>query len=197
MFSFLQIGSLINVGHYRILCCRFIFCRTALALCAPASHRHEFLPECLPHLPEPVDPNSNVSQSAIMQLADTFGIVNQFVFSKEILPSKPGHNVSATERLPETEEEDNGSWWNISIISTKKFRNCINWKKHLNTLLPTLPTNRLQVTPSLILSSSSSLSNKDLLRLGNLDMKYSLSCYFIFFSFSKLMVCDMIIVIVI
>lgn len=109
MFSFLQVGSSINVGHFRILRCRFIFCRTALALYAPASHHDEFLPECLPHLPEPVDPNSNVSQSAIMQLADTFGIVNQFVFSKEILPSKRGDDDSATERIPETEEDDNGS----------------------------------------------------------------------------------------
>ncbi|XP_042420808.1 protein SCAI-like [Zingiber officinale] len=90
----------------RRLLLRFIFCRTALALYAPAWHHDEYLPECLPHLPEPVDPNSYISQSAIMKLADTFGIINQFVFSEEILLSKHGDDDSAMERLPETEEDD-------------------------------------------------------------------------------------------
>ncbi|KAG6486491.1 hypothetical protein ZIOFF_055067 [Zingiber officinale] len=106
LYNYYNIAWYSNVCHFRILCCRFIFCRTALALYAPAWHHDEYLPECLPHLPEPVDPNSYISQSAIMKLADTFGIINQFVFSEEILLSKHGDDDSAMERLPETEEDD-------------------------------------------------------------------------------------------
>ncbi|WOK98337.1 protein SCAI [Canna indica] len=72
----------------RRLLLRFIFCRAVLALYAPTWHREECLPECLPHLPESVNPDSTVSQHAIMQFANFFGVTNQFVFSEGIASSE-------------------------------------------------------------------------------------------------------------
>ncbi|RZS06334.1 hypothetical protein BHM03_00036976 [Ensete ventricosum] len=65
----------------------FIFCKAVLALYAPTRHREEFLPDCLPHLPDTVNPESAISQSAVMQLADFLGVANQFVFVQGIVPS--------------------------------------------------------------------------------------------------------------
>lgn len=56
----------------------------------PTRHQEEFLPECLPHLPDSVNPESAISQSAVMQLADFLGVTNQFVFAEGIVPSEPG-----------------------------------------------------------------------------------------------------------
>ncbi|CAL9749133.1 unnamed protein product [Musa acuminata subsp. burmannicoides] len=74
----------------RRLLLRFIFCEAVLALYAPTRHQEEFLPDCLPHLPDSVNPESAISQSAVMQLADFLGVTNQFVFAEGIVPSEPG-----------------------------------------------------------------------------------------------------------
>ncbi|XP_068650897.1 uncharacterized protein [Aristolochia californica] len=62
---------------------RFLFCRAVLALYAPTSGKSEFLPECIPLLPNSLLPSSEISQSAIWQLANVFSGTNHFVFSVE------------------------------------------------------------------------------------------------------------------
>ncbi|KAF5205183.1 Scai-like protein [Thalictrum thalictroides] len=69
----------------RRLILRFIFCRTVIALYAPTFQRSEFLPECLPHLPESVLPATMAPQSAVLQIANIFGVTDQFVFTDKIV----------------------------------------------------------------------------------------------------------------
>ncbi|VFR02427.1 unnamed protein product [Cuscuta campestris] len=66
----------------RRLILRFIFCRAALSLYASSFNKTEFVPECIPVLPESVSPLSSTCQSAIWQLAEIFGATNKFVFSE-------------------------------------------------------------------------------------------------------------------
>ncbi|OVA02941.1 Protein of unknown function DUF3550/UPF0682 [Macleaya cordata] len=70
---------------------RFIFCRVVLALYAPTFNKKEFLPDCLPHLPDSVLPTTTASQTAILQIANTFGVSNHFIFSDGITPPENGH----------------------------------------------------------------------------------------------------------
>ncbi|XP_008788658.1 protein SCAI [Phoenix dactylifera] len=72
----------------RRLLLRFIFCRAVLALYAPANCQEEFFPACLPQLPESVCPESVVSQSAVMRLANFFGAVNHFLFKEGFVPAE-------------------------------------------------------------------------------------------------------------
>lgn len=72
----------------RRLILRFIFCRTVMALYAPTFNKTEFLPECIPSLPDAVLPTSDTCQRTVLQLADTFGATNKFNFSKEMMLSE-------------------------------------------------------------------------------------------------------------
>nr|XP_009781849.1 PREDICTED: protein SCAI-like [Nicotiana sylvestris] len=71
----------------RRLILRFIFCRAALALYAPTFNKIEFLPECIPCLPDAVLPTSAACQRTMLQLADIFGATSKFNFSKETVLS--------------------------------------------------------------------------------------------------------------
>ncbi|OIT38088.1 PREDICTED: protein SCAI isoform X1 [Nicotiana attenuata] len=71
----------------RRLILRFIFCRAALALYAPTFNKIEFLPECIPCLPDAVLPTSAACQRTVLQLADIFGATSKFSFSKETVLS--------------------------------------------------------------------------------------------------------------
>ncbi|RWR87323.1 protein SCAI isoform X1 [Cinnamomum micranthum f. kanehirae] len=68
----------------RRLLLRFIFCRAVIACFAPTFNKKEFLPECVPHLPESVLPTSATSQQAILRLANIFDVTNHFIFSDGI-----------------------------------------------------------------------------------------------------------------
>lgn len=68
----------------RRLLLRFIFCQTVLTLYAPTFNKKEFLPECMPCLPEAVLPLAATSQTAILQIANLFGATNSFIFSEGI-----------------------------------------------------------------------------------------------------------------
>ncbi|KAA8515768.1 hypothetical protein F0562_018621 [Nyssa sinensis] len=77
----------------RRLLLRFLFCRAVLTLYAPTFNKTEFLPECVPCLPEAVLPMTASSQTAILQIASVFGATNSFIFSERIM-------------LPETRNAD-------------------------------------------------------------------------------------------
>jgi len=66
----------------RRLLLRFIFCRATLSLFKPTSGKAEFLPTCMPPLPESVDAESMLSQSCMMRLASYFGAASQFAFAE-------------------------------------------------------------------------------------------------------------------
>lgn len=61
---------------------RFIFCRSIFALYKPTFHQDEFLPACLPNLPDCVNPEAALSESAVLTLANFFGVGRHFVFSE-------------------------------------------------------------------------------------------------------------------
>ncbi|XP_059633754.1 uncharacterized protein LOC132276369 [Cornus florida] len=69
----------------RRLLLRFIFCRAVLALYASTFNKKEFLPECMPCLPEAVLPMTVTSQRTIQQIAGVFGATNRFIFSEGIM----------------------------------------------------------------------------------------------------------------
>ncbi|WVZ65761.1 hypothetical protein U9M48_015074 [Paspalum notatum var. saurae] len=66
----------------RRLLLRFIFCRAAHSLFKPTKHKTEFLPTCMPPLPESVDAESMLSQSCVMRVASFFGASSQFSFAE-------------------------------------------------------------------------------------------------------------------
>lgn len=79
----------------RRLLLRFIFCRTVLTLYAPTFNKKEFLPECMPCLPEAVLPLAATSQAAILRIANLFGATNSFIFSEGItLPESNNESMS-------------------------------------------------------------------------------------------------------
>ncbi|XP_020679595.1 protein SCAI homolog isoform X1 [Dendrobium catenatum] len=61
---------------------RFVFCRSVLALYNLTFHQEEFLPSCLPDLPDCLHPESDLSESVVLALANFFGVNGHFVFSK-------------------------------------------------------------------------------------------------------------------
>ncbi|GER57380.1 hypothetical protein STAS_35181 [Striga asiatica] len=71
----------------RRLLLRFVFTRAVLSLFAPSFNKPEFLPECMPCLPEVVSPISPTCQELVLQLADLFGAKSKFLPSEETMPS--------------------------------------------------------------------------------------------------------------
>ncbi|XP_057541841.1 uncharacterized protein LOC130820470 [Amaranthus tricolor] len=60
---------------------RFIFCRAVLTLFHPAETRESYIPECLPHLPGFVSPDSEAVGSYVRRLADHLKVSNSFIYS--------------------------------------------------------------------------------------------------------------------
>ncbi|XP_031262592.1 protein SCAI homolog [Pistacia vera] len=65
----------------RRLILRFIFCRCVLSFFCPLEDSDEYLPVCLPHLPNSVSPKSEVVESCIHRLANHLGVADCFHFS--------------------------------------------------------------------------------------------------------------------
>ncbi|KZV21807.1 protein SCAI, partial [Dorcoceras hygrometricum] len=63
----------------RRLLLRFVFCRAVLFLYAQSSNKIEFVPECMPPLPEVVSPVSSTCHALVAQLADIFGATDRFI----------------------------------------------------------------------------------------------------------------------
>lgn len=70
----------------RRLLLRFIFCRAVLALYAPTHKKPEFIPQCLPSLPESVHPSTPAIQSTILQMANVLDVASSFNFSEDMAP---------------------------------------------------------------------------------------------------------------
>lgn len=78
----------------RRLLLRFIFCRAVLGLYTRTSKKIEFLPECVPSLPDTFLPTSATCQTTILQLADIFGATNRFINSDSELVVLPESRYS-------------------------------------------------------------------------------------------------------
>ncbi|KAK6237952.1 hypothetical protein QUC31_003421 [Theobroma cacao] len=64
----------------RRLIVRFIFCRAVLSAFCPPEGSDQYLPVCLPQLPNSLSPKSNVVQSAVSHLADHLKVADCFHF---------------------------------------------------------------------------------------------------------------------
>ncbi|KAA3473855.1 protein SCAI-like isoform X2 [Gossypium australe] len=64
----------------RRLIVRFIFCRAVLSAIWPLEGSDQYLPLCLPQLPNSLSPKSDVVQSCVSQLADHLKVSNYFHF---------------------------------------------------------------------------------------------------------------------
>ncbi|KAL3651424.1 hypothetical protein CASFOL_004426 [Castilleja foliolosa] len=62
---------------------RFVFCRAVLSLYSPSFNKMEYIPECMPCLPEAISPMRSKCQAIVLKLADLFEVTNRFVFSEE------------------------------------------------------------------------------------------------------------------
>lgn len=77
----------------RRLLLRFIFCRAVLTLYAPTHKKPEFIPQCLPGLPESVHPSALAIQSTILQIANVLDAASSFNFSEDMAPREGRHVV--------------------------------------------------------------------------------------------------------
>ncbi|XP_057800334.1 uncharacterized protein LOC131015881 [Salvia miltiorrhiza] len=65
----------------RRLLLRFIFCRAVLSIYSPSFDKIDFLPECMPCLPEVMSPMGPACQEIVLEVANLFGVTDRFVFS--------------------------------------------------------------------------------------------------------------------
>ncbi|XP_024022028.1 protein SCAI isoform X1 [Morus notabilis] len=68
----------------RRLVLRFLFCRAVLALYAPTFNKKEFIPRCMPSLPESLSPSTATCQTVVAQIANVFGATSSFRISEEV-----------------------------------------------------------------------------------------------------------------
>ncbi|EEF30707.1 signal transducer, putative [Ricinus communis] len=62
----------------RRLILRFIFCRSVLSLFCMPQDNEQYLPVCLPHLPNSVSPSSEIVRSAVIRLANHLKVADYF-----------------------------------------------------------------------------------------------------------------------
>ncbi|XP_058087257.1 uncharacterized protein LOC131234415 [Magnolia sinica] len=68
----------------RRLILRFIFCRSVLSLFRRLGNGDQYLPDCLPHLPDSVSPTSAAVEINILRLAKCLGVESHFHFTDAI-----------------------------------------------------------------------------------------------------------------
>ncbi|KAG9451423.1 hypothetical protein H6P81_011388 [Aristolochia fimbriata] len=63
---------------------RFIFCRCVISLFCPPSSGDQYLPDCLPSLPDSLAPNSTKVESCVFRLSKCLGITTLFHFAEAV-----------------------------------------------------------------------------------------------------------------
>lgn len=63
---------------------RFIFCRSVLSMFCPLGNENQYLPDCLPQLPDSVSPSAEAVQIKILRLAKTLGVSSHFQLTDTI-----------------------------------------------------------------------------------------------------------------
>lgn len=82
-------AQILGDSFLRRLLLRFIFCRAVLGLYTRTFDKLEFLPECVPSLPDAFQPTSPACQIAVFQLAYIFNATDRFTFSEGMV--SPGN----------------------------------------------------------------------------------------------------------
>ncbi|VFQ89753.1 unnamed protein product [Cuscuta campestris] len=65
-------------SHLNLLALRFIFCRAVLTLFCLREESDQYLPVCIPELPDSLSPVSEYVQPAIRRLANHLNVANSF-----------------------------------------------------------------------------------------------------------------------
>lgn len=65
----------------RRLILRFVFCRSVLFFFCPPGNKEQYLPVCLPCLPESLSPTSDIVHSAVVRIANHFQVAEHFHFA--------------------------------------------------------------------------------------------------------------------
>ncbi|XP_030443939.2 uncharacterized protein LOC115666343 [Syzygium oleosum] len=65
----------------RRLILRFVFCRSVLFFFCPSGNKEQYLPVCLPCLPESLSPTSEIVRSAVVRIANHFQVAECFHFA--------------------------------------------------------------------------------------------------------------------
>ncbi|GAV81459.1 DUF3550 domain-containing protein [Cephalotus follicularis] len=76
-------AQVLSKPFLRRLILRFIFCRAVLCVFCPLEDSEQYLPVCLPHLPNYVSPMSDVVQSAVLRLANHLRVADRFHFDDD------------------------------------------------------------------------------------------------------------------
>lgn len=67
-----------------MVCCdflsRFIFCRAVLSAFCPPEESEQYVPVCLPQLPNSLSPKAEVVQSSVSQLSNHLNVADGFHF---------------------------------------------------------------------------------------------------------------------
>ncbi|GAB2270674.1 hypothetical protein Dimus_005546 [Dionaea muscipula] len=92
----LAIASTLHPAWAQVLCdpflrrliLRFIFCRAVLTSYAPTYKEAEFVPQCMPCLPDFVLPTSTLCQSVVIQMANAFDAASSFMVLGEVVPGE-------------------------------------------------------------------------------------------------------------
>ncbi|KAL5724388.1 hypothetical protein ACHQM5_007658 [Ranunculus cassubicifolius] len=73
----------------RRLLLRFIFCQAVIGLYGPSLNKKEYMPTCLPQLPDSFLPSTVECQTVVFQVANVFGVTHHFNFSDQnMLPER-------------------------------------------------------------------------------------------------------------
>ncbi|CAM6101476.1 unnamed protein product [Calypogeia fissa] len=82
-------GRIIGDPFLRQMVFRFVLCRATFSLHTLYHNRLEYIPRCLPKLPEEASPTQRIVELGVFQLATNLGVVDQFIFSPSTLsPSR-------------------------------------------------------------------------------------------------------------
>ncbi|KAL2634676.1 hypothetical protein R1flu_006155 [Riccia fluitans] len=107
-------ARILNDPFLRQLILRFAFCRSTFCLHAAYRGRHEYIPRCLPALPEESSSISKILEAGIYNLASSLGVVDQFVFSNPSALTNGALNVKSqsppTSQLSTAGDLSDGSW---------------------------------------------------------------------------------------
>ncbi|BBN04326.1 hypothetical protein MPTK1_3g03670 [Marchantia polymorpha subsp. ruderalis] len=74
-------SRILNDSFLRQLIFRFAFCRSTFCLHTLFRNKQEYIPRCLPVLPEEASPTSKILETGIFKLATRLGVIDQFVFT--------------------------------------------------------------------------------------------------------------------
>lgn len=120
------------------LCCRrFLFCRAVLTLYKPTFNKKEFLPECMPSLPDSLLPTSTICRTTVLQMAHIFGATDRFILSEEIiLPENRPDDMEVVAPSWSTSTEEMDTTEKCKICEFKSVNFLFGWSENYVVFSP-------------------------------------------------------------